>query len=140
MNAKMLVLSFIVVIAISGCSSIRTTSGQNVQISSSESAMAFEEKTSEGEVTVSLIPKHYQGVLKVDYIINTHTADLSRINLQEQVSLNTNGKNIKPVNSPLLSGHHDSGTLEFNVEKISLPFEIIMKNIPDVKLRKIIWE
>src|SRR3989338_1172699 len=98
MNAKMLVLSFIVVIAISGCSSIRTTSGQNVQISSSESAMAFEEKTSEGEVTVSLIPKHYQGVLKVDYIINTHTADLSRITLKDQFFLNTKAKKKKPSN------------------------------------------
>ena len=103
--------------------------------------MSFDEKTSEGEVTVSLSPEYdNKGLLRVGYAINTHTFDLSSVNLQEQVSLYIDGREIKPANSPSLEGHHNSGVLEFYVEKISLPFEIIIKDIPDVKLRKITWE
>jgi hypothetical protein len=141
MDAKMIVLVIVVFLAASGCSSSQTASGRNLQAQDSISpVMQFEEKISAGEVAIALTPEYSGGILKVGYSINTHSVDLSRISLQEQVSLGMGGKEVKPSNSPLLSGHHNSGTLEFSVDNISLPFEIIIKDIPEVKLRKISWE
>lgn len=137
MNVKW-VIALIVVFTVGGCNSTQAGSSQNMQTQQS-TFMSFEEKISNGEVTISLSPEYQKGVLKVAYSINTHTADLSGINLQEQISLNMDGKKINPSSPNSLSGHHNSGILEFNVNEIALPFEIIVKDVPDIQLRRFEW-
>jgi len=76
-------------------------------------------KTSEGIVTVELTPeKSEKGLLIVEYILNTHSVDMSQIDLQSQTVLEFGGNQYTPVNKPVLSGHHNSGELQFKIPAI----------------------
>ena len=77
---------------------------------------------------------------KVKYSLNTHTVDLSGINLQQQVVLQMGGKNISPSNAPVLEGHHVSGVLDFRIDGLVTPFSIVVTNVPDVEERVFEWE
>lgn len=97
-------------------------------------------KTSEGEVSVELTPgKYSNGVFNVHYALNTHSVDMSTIDLQQQVTLVVDGKSYSPQNKPVLSGHHTSGELEFQVALKPDTFEIVVVNVSDVSERRFVW-
>ena len=97
-------------------------------------------KTSEGEVTVDLTPKEFNGgKFYVDIGVNTHSVDLNGFDLKELVKLDINGEVIKPISAPELSGHHNSGTLIFKVEDKPNNFVIKIKGLPDTNERIFEW-
>ena len=98
-------------------------------------------KTSDGEVTIDLTPKKFEnGKFYVEIDANTHTFNgLSDIDLGEVVTLEVDGDAINPSSAPAFGGHHNSGTLIFDVSYEPKEFTITIKDIPDVETRVFTW-
>ncbi|HLC60684.1 MAG TPA: hypothetical protein VJJ52_04600 [Candidatus Nanoarchaeia archaeon] len=96
--------------------------------------------TDPGSAQIDLTPKRVENwQLKVDFAINTHSVDLSQYDLAKITILEYGGKRINPISAPELQGHHNSGTLVFNVDKTLNKFKIIIVGIPNVQERIFEW-
>ena len=97
--------------------------------------------TDSGNVLIELTPrKPANGKLLVDFAANTHSVALGQYDLRKIATLEYNGKTAYPVSAPVLSGHHVSGTLEFNAEGKMASFTIRIKGIPKVEERVFAWD
>ncbi len=93
-----------------------------------------------GDASVDLTPRDMEnGKFAVDVSVNTHSADLSQFDLMKITLLEYEGKTIKPLSAPKLSGHHSSGTLVFDTGKEIKNFRIIIKGILAVEERVFEW-
>ena len=122
----------------SGANTIKTTSQKT-------DAPGFELKssgtTSSGDVSIDLTPIEVgNDNLKVKISANTHSVDLSQFDLKEITTLEYNGKVIKPVSAPALSGHHNDGELVFNTKEKVDSFTIKIRGIPSVEERVFKWQ
>lgn len=125
-----IILSITIIIFLYACT-IAQTQNQNTQ---------FRSKLSQGEVSIELTPKTFENsIFTISYSLNTHSVDLSKINLQSQTTLYLGNIKYSPINNPQLSGHHNSGELKFNLPKTPTKFKIIIENIPDIKQRIFGW-
>ena len=99
--------------------------------------------TNTGDVSVELTPYSLGGgQLKVKIAVNTHSVDISQIDLKQATLLEYNGKVVKPLSAPVLQGHHSNGELVFEVseaEKLN-SFVIKIKGIPQVQERAFTWQ
>ncbi|MBC8500770.1 MAG: hypothetical protein ISS25_00125 [Nanoarchaeota archaeon] len=96
--------------------------------------------TDPGEVSVDLKPHEAKdGKLEVDISVNTHSVDLDQFDLKEITTLEFDGKSINPTSAMVLSGHHNSGTLVFDVGKDIDSFTIKIIGIPKVEERVFEW-
>ena len=89
-------------------------------------------KTSDaGSVTVDLTPV-IVNEREVSFTIgvNTHSVDLSGYDLGELATLAYDGKTAEPSSAPSLSGHHNTGTLRFAVDKQPSRFTVTIVNLP----------
>ncbi|MBI4144382.1 hypothetical protein HY486_03990 [Candidatus Woesearchaeota archaeon] len=97
-------------------------------------------KTSEGEVTIDLIPAGYtNGVMAFNIEVNTHTIDLSQFDLSKLTTLEYEGKTILPKTASKLTGHHNSGIITFQTEKEIKNYKIIIKEFAGVPERAFEW-
>ena len=100
----------------------------------------YETKSSSSTVSVDLTPVKFEGgKFYIEMAVNTHSVDLSQFDLQKIVTLVYNGNNINPVTAFSLSGHHNSGTLVFDLSEEPKSFEIIITDLPDIKERSLKW-
>ncbi len=114
--------------------SIENDDGSNFKLITSGS-------TSSGEVAVDLKPhKVRNGQLQVDIGVNTHSVSLEGFDLKEITTLEFDGRSIKPISAPLLSGHHNSGTLIFDVGEEIESFTIKIIGIPKIEERVFTWK
>lgn len=60
--------------------------------------------------------------------------------MKEIAELESDGKKIKPVSAPILSGHHASGLLEFDIDNDVKSFVIKVVGIPKVEERVFEWD
>ncbi|MBI4148958.1 hypothetical protein HY491_00780 [Candidatus Woesearchaeota archaeon] len=97
--------------------------------------------TDSGDVAIELSPALDAGKLAVQFAANTHSVDLSAFDLQEMTTLQVNGKLIKPISVPSLSGHHVSGTLLFDTggEQVNA-FTITINGVPLIEERVFSWK
>ncbi|MBI3032488.1 hypothetical protein HYY69_03365 [Candidatus Woesearchaeota archaeon] len=96
--------------------------------------------TDDGNVAIDLTPtKIEQGKLLVDLAANTHSVDLSQFDLKQIISLTFDGKSMKPVEAPALSGHHANGILVFNAGEALKSFTITIEGIPQEQRRVYQW-
>lgn len=96
--------------------------------------------TDPGSAQVDLTPKGVEnGQLKVDFVINTHSVELSQYDLTKITALEYGGKKINPASAPKLQGHHGSGTIVFNVGQDLNKFKIIIAGMPNVQERIFEW-
>ena len=124
------------IIFMAGCASLHSNPENTVLPTPEKSAT----KTNEGIVTVELTPTKYDnGLFIIEYSLNTHSVDMSIINLQSQTSLEFGGNQYTPVNNPALTGHHNSGELQFKIPSKPESFTITMRSIPDVEERVFSW-
>lgn len=100
---------------------------------------AYVKQRSEGEVTLEVWPKWQDGMLVVEIRANTHSVDLSGVNLREQVRLMVDDTEVTPIEAGSLSGHHAVATLVFRLEKRPDRFAIQIRDVPDVPLRLLNW-
>src|SRR3989338_2945066 len=147
------VLSVLIIAAaiLAGCSVEWPKSQQNLneQVYAQDAADSLETistgSTQTGDVLVELTPKEIiNGKLYVDINANTHSVSLDEFDLMKITNLEINGIEVPPSEAPLLSGHHASGTLSFDVgTKTALSsnsFTIIIKRIPIAEERVFKWE
>lgn len=96
--------------------------------------------TSQGAVSIELTPIGFSnGQLKVKISANTHSVSLEQFDLKEIITLEYNGKSVKPSAAPILGGHHSSGELIFKVDENIKEFSIKIKGIPKVEERVFEW-
>lgn len=138
---SLLGLSIIIVLA----SYWYSSSSLPVPVNGNSNTSAFQTITSgstdPGNAQVDLTPKGVEnGQLKVDFAINTHSVTLSDYDLAKITTLGYDGKKINPVSAPALQGHHNSGTLIFNVDKNLNKFKITIIGIPNVQERVFEWK
>lgn len=96
--------------------------------------------TGPGDVSMELTPQEINnGQLQVEIAVNTHSVDLNQFDLKEITTLEFDDKLIKPALAPALSGHHDSGTLVFEVDDELNSFIIKIRGIPKVEERVFEW-
>ena len=83
-------------------------------------------KQSGGDVTVDLTPLAYEeGKLVLRISINTHNVDdLNKYDLRKITTLEIGSNVIKPVKTPRLGGHHNSGKIVFEVDELPKQFAI----------------
>lgn len=100
---------------------------------------AYVKQTSAGEVTLDVRPQWRDGVLVVEISANTHSVDLTAVNLRDQVRLIVDETEVIPVEAGSLSGHHARATVQFRLEKRPERFAIRIRDVPDVPLRVLHW-
>ncbi|MBS3152451.1 hypothetical protein J4230_03515 [Candidatus Woesearchaeota archaeon] len=101
----------------------------------------YDTKTSTGAVTIDITPKEFKnGEFYIDIKLNTHTVNMESYDLKEITTLNYDDKIAKPVMVPHLEGHHNSGTLVFNLDKEPKKFTIKIIGILDVNERLFEWK
>ena len=61
------------------------------------------------------------------------------INLKEEITLEYNGKAIKPISAPKITGHHTLGNIVFDVNEPINEFIIVITNIPKLQSRIYEW-
>lgn len=96
--------------------------------------------TGSGDVLIELTPHEVvDGLLEVDIAVNTHSVTLEGFDLMQITTLEFNGKTLKPIDAPTLRGHHNSGTLSFEVGEDIDRFTIKIEGIPNVEERTFEW-
>ena len=80
-----------------------------------------------------------ENTLVVRFSVNTHSVELSSYDLMQAVTLEYDGKKLKPAKSDRLRGHHSFGKLVFNIDAKPDKFKIIIEGIPAVKQRIYEW-
>lgn len=135
-KSKICLTALLLSILIIGCTATQNRDKKTVE----DSTSGFETKTSESGVTINLMPKGFNnGKLYVDISVNTHTVNLDDYDLKSLTVLEFEGKSIKPISAPKLSGHHTSGTLIFDTGKELKAFKIKIKGFPDIEERVFEW-
>lgn len=128
----------------SGTSAIQTSSVNNKEAVNSQTEAGYQTvstgTTGSGDVSIDLTPhKINNGQLEVDIAVNTHSVDLNQFDLKEITTLEFDDKSINPASAPILRGHHNSGTLVFEVSEDIDSFTIKIMGIPKVEERVFEW-
>lgn len=100
-------------------------------IFSSQEPPAAANSLAQGEVTVDvqlLSVENEQAQFSI--ALNTHSVDLSQFDLRELITLEYEGKILKPVSAPAVSGHHASGTVLFEMKEQKNNFLVRVRGIP----------
>lgn len=143
----------IILFLIAGCSENKSSNANNNAINPANSAATqniapqkYETVATgslgQGDVAIELTPKSIEnGKLIADIAANTHSVDLSKFDLKQITMLEYSGKKIAPSSAPKMSGHHNSGTLVFDVGSTEPEnFRIVIKGIPNVEERVFEWK
>ena len=99
----------------------------------------FATQTSEGEVTLELEPRWRDGEFVIQVNANTHSADLSAVNLLEQTRLFIGDRELTPSEAGSLTGHHATATILFTLDERPTTFTIEIRDVPDVPVRRLTW-
>jgi hypothetical protein len=102
----------------------------------------FGKTVSEGSrVMVDLTPKKFaNGKLEVGIRVNTHTVnDLDRYDLRTITLLKAPDREVAPVSAPALRGHHNRGTLVFELAGLPDAFQIEIRGLPGKDLMIFKW-
>ncbi len=99
----------------------------------------YAKQTSEGEVTLELEPRWQDSMLVVHVTANTHSVNLSDIDLGELTRLIIAETRVAPDEAGPLSGHHATGRLVFRLVARPQSFAIEIRDVPDVPLRRLTW-
>ncbi|MBS3142607.1 hypothetical protein J4464_04435 [Candidatus Woesearchaeota archaeon] len=96
--------------------------------------------TEQGDVSVELTPQGVRGGQFIfDLAVNTHSVDLTAVNLYAAATLEYNGKTVKPSRAPELQGHHASGTIAFPVSGSPSRFTVTIQGIANQNIRTYRW-
>lgn len=130
----------IVGLVIAGCANAQITPENNDKNKNIDFKTISTGSTQTNDVLIGLTPtKIENNRLEINFAANTHSVDLSQFDLMQIMTLEYNGKVVKPLAVPTLGGHHTSGTIVFNVEKNIKNFKVIIKSIPNIDERMFEW-
>lgn len=136
------IFALIVVLSIfaTGCSNDAQTATKNNNQNSPAFGTVYTGSMEAGDSVIEITPKGIEnGKFIVDISLNTHSVDLSQYDLMEITTLQYNDKKINPESSPKLTGHHNSGTMVFDIGKVPENFSITITGIPNIENRMFEW-
>jgi len=142
------ILSFLFIalaLAVAGCNAnVNLGDNANELENKANTPAAYQTKLTgslqNGDVAIELTPIGMKnGRFEVQITANTHSVDLSQFDLMEITTLAYENKDIKPLSSPKLNGHHSSGTMAFDIKKEISSFRIIINDIPNMEKRVFEW-
>lgn len=88
------------------------------------------ERSNQGPVMFVLTPRDASGKrFRVDVQVNTHSGDLSQLDLMTATELRVDGKTLRPLEAPALRGHHARGRFEFALDRVPDAFEIVIRGV-----------
>lgn len=105
----------------------------------SQRAASYEAQVSTGQVSLEARPEWREGRMAVSLSANTHSVDLSTLDLAESVRLVIGETEYAPVEAGSLSGHHARATLVFELPERPAAFTLRIRDVPDVKERVLQW-
>lgn len=105
----------------------------------SQQDTVYVKQISEGDVTLEFLPRWEDSVLVIKVTANTHSVDLSGVNLQERARLIVDDMEVTPMEAGSMRGHHAATTLVFPLSKRPNRFTLEITGVPDVPVRVITW-
>lgn len=101
---------------------------------------AYETKSNEGEVSFELTPRATDdGRLVVDLRVDTHSGDLSDLDLKALFSLSAGDETHRPVTVTTLRGHHSEGSITFEVGRTPESFTIAIGPLRGMRQQRFVW-
>jgi hypothetical protein len=96
--------------------------------------------TGDGDVEITLTPRGIaDGYIVFDFALNTHTVDLSTLDLRQAAVLEYNGKRVTAAEAPQLGGHHINDALTFPVQGNPSSFSVRITGVPTQQERIFAW-
>ena len=137
MNSRFIFIIIIfALLIITGCSNKDSINEQEILQEPTQSETKATGSTETGDVLIELTPHAINnGKLEVDIGVNTHSVDLAQFDLNEITTLSFNGKELKPISAPSLTGHHSSGILLFDIGSNIESYAIIITGVPLIEER-----
>lgn len=109
---------------------------QPVSVPTGSTGLISTGSTNAGDVQIDIsVEGISEGKLRLNIAANTHSVDLSQFDLKQITTLEYGGNSAKPVEAPVLSGHHSSGTLVFEAPGGLDSAVVRIKGIPKVEER-----
>ena len=94
----------------------------------------------DGGVKMELEPYSYEnGVFRVKFFANTHTANLGDYDMMELTHIEFKDTGYKPVSVDRMRGHHAGGEITFNLPEAPDSFRIIVRDLPGMERRVFQW-
>lgn len=97
-------------------------------------------RVSEGEVTLEVRPRWTGGALVLEISADTHSVDLSTLDLADAVRIVVDGEEHAPSDATSLGGHHAVARVTFSsIPSIPSAFDVRIRGVPDVPERTLSW-
>lgn len=96
-------------------------------------------RVSEGRVALEITPEWANGRMVFEVSANTHSVELSSLDLSKLVRLSIGDREYTPVAAGSLAGHHARARLVFDLPDRPAEFDLVIRDIPDVPLRRLSW-
>lgn len=97
-------------------------------------------RTSKGEVTVEVRPRWSGGAVVLEISADTHSVDLSTLDLADAVRLLVGGEEHAPSDATSLGGHHAVARVTFSsIPSLPSAFDVRIRGVPDVPERTLSW-
>lgn len=113
--------------------------GAEAALAQGSSAPSYQAQVSTGQVALEARPEWRDGRMAVALSANTHSVDLSTVDLAESVRLLVGATEYAPVEAGSLSGHHARTELVFEVPERPAAFALRIRGVPDVDERLLEW-
>jgi hypothetical protein len=101
--------------------------------------VGYARQSSPGRVTLDVQPVWRDAGLVVEIAANTHSVDLSGIDLAKAVRLRVDGKEVDATSATTLRGHHARGSVTFALAEAPQAFQITIRGVPDQPERVLRW-
>ena len=75
----------------------------------------------------------------IDFRVDTHSGDLSEIDLRRTVSFEVGEESYSPIEATSLRGHHAQGTLAFSLSEAPEHFVIVIAAVRDMGDLRFEW-
>lgn len=101
---------------------------------------SWEPKSNQGDVSFQLTPRGIVGDrFVIDFRVDTHSGDLSEIDLKQAVTLQVGKERYFPTVATSLQGHHAQGSLQFSVIAVPERFAIVITGVRDMEDLRFEW-
>lgn len=104
-----------------------------------EPARTWSTQRSEGVVTLEATPSWQSGALVVALSANTHSVDLSSVDLVKAATLYVDEVAYAAEKAGSLGGHHAKASVTFPLAEMPRAFRLEIRGVPDVDLRVLAW-
>jgi hypothetical protein len=100
----------------------------------------YETRSSRGEIAFDLTPREpTDGRFTIEIRANTHSGDLTDLDLTKIVALEVGDKTYRPVSATTLSGHHSEGSVTFEIAHLPDRFAVTMTGVRKMGQLRFEW-